>query len=124
MNKPGYARRKKRDCSANPVLRKQTLRLLLLFRVRTATELFVPESALSATSGHIAYMRQISDVTIIIPDGWTNKINVFTKNRTRHSRITTTGMSPSFASNISSMMLMRRALAYDEFGTLIKQIKL
>ena len=30
------ARRKKRDCSANQVLRKQPLRLLLLFRVRTA----------------------------------------------------------------------------------------
>ena len=36
------------------------LRLLLLFHVQTTTEMFVPESALSATSGHIAYMRQIS----------------------------------------------------------------
>ena len=38
MNKPGYARRKKSDCSANPVLRKQALIVLLLFHVRTATE--------------------------------------------------------------------------------------
>jgi len=32
----------------------------------------VPESA----SGHIAYMRKISDIMVIIPDGWTNKIVV------------------------------------------------
>ena len=73
MNKPGYARRKKRECSANPMLRKQALQLLLLFHVQTATEPFVPESALSATSGHFAYMRQTCDIMVIIPDGWTNK---------------------------------------------------
>ena len=68
MNKPGYARQE-----ANPMLRKQALRLLLLFHVRTETERFVPESALSAASGHIVYMRQTSGVMVIIPDGWTNK---------------------------------------------------
>ena len=31
MNKPGHARRKKRDCSASPVLRKQALQLVLPF---------------------------------------------------------------------------------------------
>ena len=40
------------------------------------TEPFVPKSDLSATSGHIAYMRQISDVIVIIPDGWTNQSDV------------------------------------------------
>ena len=35
MNKPGYANRKNRDCFANPVLRKQTLRVLLLFHIQT-----------------------------------------------------------------------------------------
>ena len=66
MNKPGHARQKKRDCSANPVLRKQALRLILIFNARTATAPFVPESALSATSGHIVYMRQTSVVMVII----------------------------------------------------------
>ena len=42
MNKPGYARRKERECSANPVLWKQALRLLLLCHVRTATDLSCP----------------------------------------------------------------------------------
>ena len=72
MDKPGHARRKSGDSSANPVLRRQALRLLLLFNARTATTPFVPESALSATTAHIAYMRQTSDVMVIIPDGWTN----------------------------------------------------
>ena len=35
--------------SANPLLRKQTLPLLLFFNARTAAYLFVPESALSVT---------------------------------------------------------------------------
>ena len=59
-NKPGYARRKKGDYSTTPVLRKEALRLTLIFNARTATKRFVPESALSATSGHIAYLRQTS----------------------------------------------------------------
>ena len=42
MNKPGYARRKKTDCSANPVLGKQALRLVPIFNARTATDVFVP----------------------------------------------------------------------------------
>ena len=73
VNIPEHARRKKRDCSGNPVLRKQALRVTLLLHVRTATEPFVPESALSATSRHIAYMRQISGVMVIITDGWTKE---------------------------------------------------
>ena len=77
MNKPQNARRNKTDSSPNPVLLKEALRLILISNSRPTTKLSVPESALSATSGHIAYMRQASDVIVIIPDGWTNDVCMY-----------------------------------------------
>ena len=69
MNKPGYARRKKRYRSVNPVLRKQALRLLLLFDARTATELFVFKSVISATSP--TYVRPVMSWSSSPTDGRT-----------------------------------------------------